>query len=71
MERKDPRPLSEIIMDHALVTAAINRGIRDALLTHARLGNSVSGMLDGKLVTISPEEIFARFGKDDVPATKN
>ena len=65
------QPLSTLVGDHDPVTIAINRGIREALLTHARLGNSVSGMIDGKLITLTPEEIFALFGKEVNPATNN
>jgi hypothetical protein len=38
---------------------AIQRAVREAVLTHARLGRSVVGWKDGKVVWFTPEEVFA------------
>jgi hypothetical protein len=39
-------------------TRAIRRAVREAVLEHALLGHSVSVWRDGKVVWLSPEEIF-------------
>jgi hypothetical protein len=48
---------------------AVNRAhelaTRDALLEHARMGRSVHESHDGKIVTVTPAEIFARYGFDE------
>jgi len=41
------------------------RSNRKALLEHARLGQSVCESRDGKVVWITPAEIFARYGLDE------
>ncbi|MCU0703024.1 MAG: hypothetical protein MUF18_03435 [Fimbriiglobus sp.] len=42
------------------------RSNRKALLEHARMGRSVpEGGADGKVVWITPAEIFARYGLDE------
>ena len=41
------------------------RSNRKALLEHARMGRSVSTMRDGKVVWITPAEIFARYVLDE------
>ncbi len=38
---------------------------REALLEHARLGQSVCESRDGQVVWITPAEIFARYGLDE------
>jgi hypothetical protein len=38
---------------------AILRAVREAVLTHARLGRSVVGWKDGQLIRLSPEEVIA------------
>jgi hypothetical protein len=53
--------IPELLADHALITAAVNRGVREALLTHARAGNPVSTWRDGKVVWLQPAEVFALF----------
>jgi hypothetical protein len=57
-------PANEII-DHAKIDAALETAFRDLLLEHARMGRSVSEWRDGKIVTVSPAEIFARYGLDE------
>jgi hypothetical protein len=39
-------------------TRAIQRAVREAILEHALLGRSVPIWRDGKVVWLSPEEIF-------------
>jgi hypothetical protein len=56
--------IDELLADHALITAAIRRGVRAALLHHARAGNPVATWRDGKVVWIPPEEILATLLSD-------
>ena len=53
--------------------AAHEKSNREALLEHARMGRSISTMRDGKVVSVSPAEVFARYGLDEfgrpLPAT--
>jgi hypothetical protein len=53
------------LLDHAAIDRAHEAAARDALLEHARMGRSVSESRGGRIVTITPEEIFARYGLDE------
>jgi hypothetical protein len=56
-----PRPsIAELLADNSIITAAIGRGVREALLEHARAGRAVPSWQEGKVVWIPPEEILAR-----------
>ena len=57
-------PVTELI-DHAAVDRAHALANKEALLEHARMGRSVSEWRDGKIVTVTPAEIFARYGLDE------
>ena len=46
-------------LDYSRIDAAIVQGIHDAVMNRARLGFSVSVWRDGKVVILSPEEVFA------------
>jgi len=59
--------ISELLGDNALVTEAIARGVREALLQHARAGLPAAETRDGKVVWITPEEILARFAEPNEP----
>ena len=52
-------------IDHAAIDRAHALATRDALLEHARMGRSVCEWRDGKVVWITPTEIFARYGFDE------
>jgi hypothetical protein len=52
-------------IDYAAVDRAHALAARDALLEHARMGRDVHESHDGKIVTITPAEIFARYGFDE------
>jgi hypothetical protein len=54
------------LIDYAAVDRAHALAARDALLEHARMGRCVHESHDGKIVTITPAEIFARYGLDEV-----
>jgi hypothetical protein len=51
-------------LDLEAIQEAHDRAVRDAVLEHARMGRPVCEGRDGKVVWISPEEIFARYGFD-------
>jgi hypothetical protein len=54
-----PRSIRELFADDALITGALTRATREAVLQHARLGHPVATMRDGKVVWLSPEEVLA------------
>jgi len=56
--------MSEVLAMNAELDAAHSRATRDALLEHARMGRIVSEWRDGQIVSVTPEEIFARYGLD-------
>lgn len=43
--------------DRAGMEAAMRRGVREALLRHKRLGESIAVWRDGQVVIVPPEEI--------------
>jgi hypothetical protein len=45
----------------AKITDAIQRAVRKAVWTHARLGQPVAEWRGGRVVWVSPEEILAQF----------
>ena len=53
------------LLDYAAIARAHELATRDALLEHARMGRSVSASRDGKIVDVTPAEIFARYGLDE------
>jgi hypothetical protein len=56
--------------DDELMTEAIRQGVRDELLSHAKAGNSVPVSENGKIVWLSPDEIYQRLGYALRPDTK-
>jgi hypothetical protein len=62
---EQPLPsIRELLANHELITDAIRRAIREAVLKHARDGNPVATWENGKVVWIPPEEILSRFGNE-------
>jgi hypothetical protein len=57
-------PVTELI-DHAAVDRAHALADKEALLEHARMGRCVSEWRDGQVVSVTPAEIFARYGLDE------
>jgi hypothetical protein len=51
--------------DLAEIDAALKDEFRRLMLEHARLGRSVHQSRDGKVVEVTPAEIFARYGLDE------
>lgn len=58
-------------IDHEAVNRALALATRDALLEHARMGLDVHESRDGKIVAITPAEIFARYGLDEFGRPKS
>jgi hypothetical protein len=52
----DPTPL-ERVEDLPRILKAMTEAVREALLRHKRLGNSVAVWRDGRVVRLRPEEI--------------
>jgi hypothetical protein len=63
MAEQTTLPAAELV-DHTAIDRAHELATRDALLEHARMGRSISEWRDGRIVTVPPEEIFARYGLD-------
>lgn len=61
MNEQEHPSIDELLADHSLINAAINRAVREAVLKHARAGQSVATWKNGKVAWIHPEEIFNRF----------
>ena len=47
-------------------TRAIREGVRDALREHALMGRSVSIWRDGRIVQLTPPEIFEELKKQEL-----
>jgi hypothetical protein len=70
MSDANGRSISDMIDDDELMTEAIRQGVCEELLSHAKAGNSVPVSENGKLVWLSPEEIYQRLGCPLRPDTK-
>jgi hypothetical protein len=60
-------PIADLLANRSLIQAAITKGVREALLKHAQAGNPVCTSRDGKVVWLSPEEVFALLKTFDEP----
>lgn len=61
-----PRPpIAELLADGELITAAINRAVREAVLTHARAGHPIAVSRNGKVVWIPAAEILAKYAAEE------
>lgn len=58
------------LLDYAAIARAAEQASRDALLEHARMGRNVSESRNGKIVDVTPAEIFARYGLDEFGRAK-
>jgi hypothetical protein len=56
--------IAELLANHDLITAAINRAVREAVLKHAQAGHPIAVSQNGEVVWIPPEEILAEFSGD-------
>jgi hypothetical protein len=64
MENQPRLPKTEWY-DLAEIDAALKISYRKLMLERARLGRSVHESRDGKVVEVTPVELFARFGLDE------
>ena len=71
MAERDQTAIPRRILDRARITSALSRGVREALLTHARMGRSVPQQENGQIIWLTPAEIFARYGFDENGKPKN
>ena len=60
MNKQPRRSISELMADDKLITDAICRAVREAVLKHARAGQPVATYANGKVVWIPAEEMLAR-----------
>jgi hypothetical protein len=56
---------AEVLARNAMLDQAHEAAARQALLEHARMGRAVASATNGKIVEVSPAEIFARYGFDE------
>jgi len=61
MTNHNGKSLSELLANQDLITKAIVKGAREAVLRQARAGLPVSTCQDGKIVLIPPAQILAEF----------
>jgi hypothetical protein len=66
MRKMKPSPLSapQNSIDPAKIEAAISKAVREAVLTHARLGHPVATYRDGQVVWVQPADMLALLAKD-------
>lgn len=64
MSQQMTEPMVKYI-DNDAIDRALELAARDALLEHARMGREIYESHNGKIVTITPAEIFARYGFDE------
>jgi hypothetical protein len=65
MTHEENPPIAERLANHQLITKAIGRGVRAALLRSAREGLPVSTLRDGQVVWLQPAEILALLAAPD------
>ena len=53
--------------DDRTVESTLNRAVREALLRHKRLGESIAVWRDGQVVIVPPEEIVVDEEPDGAP----
>lgn len=63
MTKRTGPSISELVRDTALMHEAVTRAMREAVLEHARAGQPVCTMRNGRVVWVSPEEVLAQFGE--------
>jgi hypothetical protein len=62
---KEPEPgkerptILELFQDGRAIDEAVRRGVREALLRHKKLGESIAAECDGEVVILPPEDIPA------------
>jgi hypothetical protein len=57
MQTRDKPDIAAIFADSAAVQRVLSQAVREAVLRHKRLGESIFVWRDGKVVEVPPEEI--------------
>lgn len=57
MPPRRTKDIEKLLGDDAVMTAALAKGVRAALLRHKQAGNPIVVWRDGKVVWVPPEEI--------------
>jgi hypothetical protein len=52
--------IAELLDQPHVISRAVRKAFDEAVLTHAKLGFPVASWEDGKVVWLSPEEVFRR-----------
>jgi hypothetical protein len=60
----DNQPFDAALASSALIDAAVRKAMREAVLMHARLGQRVCTWKDGRVVWLSPQEIFDQLASE-------
>ncbi len=58
-------------IDHETINTALAKAFRELRLEHARMGRTVSQWRDGKVVELTPAEVFAEYGLDEFGRPKS
>jgi len=58
-------------INHAAIDAALAVTFRELRLEHARMGRTVSEWRNGKVVELTPAEVFAEYGLDEFGRPKS
>jgi len=67
MNDQSSRSIAELLADRSIITEAIRRAVREAVLKHARAGQPVATMQNGKVVWVAPEDVLARLAGKATP----
>lgn len=51
------KSIEQLMLEGTEIDEALRRAVREALLRHKKLGNSIAVWRDGRVVIIPPEEI--------------
>jgi len=69
MSENEPRDIGEIFAEGTEIDRALREAVRQALIRHKRLGQSVVVWQDGKTVWLTPDQIPVDLDEEDQPAT--
>ena len=70
MADRTDKDISALMKERTQITAALRRGVREALERHVRAGVPAVEWRDGKCVWLSPDEIRKQLaGTDEQPRT--
>jgi hypothetical protein len=62
MADQPAKTVAELFADNELITSAVQKAAREAVLRAAREGLSVPTIREGKVVWLTPQEVLAQFG---------